>query len=77
MTCKLINMAVPSEENISVKVIEKFSKYKDLEIEATRMWGMSTETVPVVTGALWVIKKGLDEQTGKIQGSINWVNYRR
>ena len=28
-------------------------------------------TVLVVIGALGVIKKGLDEQTGKIPGSIN------
>ena len=71
MTCKLINMVVPSYRNTSAKVMEKLSKYKDLEIEVTRMWGMSTETVPVVIGAPGVIKKGLGEQTGKIPGSIN------
>ena len=42
-----------------------------MEIEVTRMWGMSTETVPVVIGTLRVIKKGLEEQTGKIPGTIN------
>ena len=51
--------------------LKSFQKYKDLEIEVTRMWGMSTETVPVVIGALGVIKKGLEEQTGKIPGSMN------
>ena len=35
------------------------------------MWGMSTETAPLVVGALGVIRKGLEEQTGKILGSIN------
>ena len=58
MTCKLINMAVPSGRNTSVKVIEKLSKYKDIEIEVTRIRGMSTETVPVVIRVLGVIKKG-------------------
>ena len=71
MTCKLIDMMVPSDRNTSVKVIEKLSKYKDLEIEVIRMQRMSTETVLVVTGALGVIKKGLEEQTGKILCSIN------
>ena len=71
MTCKLTDMAVPSDRNTSVKVIEKLSKYKDLEIEVTRMFGMSTETVLVVTGALAVIKRGLEEQMGKTPGSIN------
>ena len=37
MTCKIINMAVPSDRNTSVKVTEKLSKYKDLEIEVTRL----------------------------------------
>ena len=55
--CKLIYMALPSDRNTSVKVIEKLLKYKDLEIEVTRMWGMSTETVPVVIGPLGVIKR--------------------
>ena len=47
--CKLI---VPSDRNTSTKVTEKLSKYKDLEIETTRMWGMRTETVPIIVGAL-------------------------
>ena len=38
---------------------------------------MSTETVLVVIGALGVIKKGLEEQTGKILGSINISELQR
>ncbi len=45
-------MAIPSERNISVKITEKLSKYKDLEIEINRMWGMKTTITPVVIGAL-------------------------
>ena len=55
-------MAVPSDRNTSVKVVEKLSKYKDLETEIERMWKMETETIPVVIGALKVI-----EGTGKIR----------
>ena len=47
-TCMLIEMAIPSDRNTSVKVAEKLSKYKDLEIEITKMWGWKTITVPVV-----------------------------
>ena len=36
--CKLIDVSVPSDRNTLMKVIEKFSKYKDLEIETKRMW---------------------------------------
>ena len=46
--CMIINVAVPSECNTSVKVIEKLSKYKDLEIKMSRMWVMKTKTMPVV-----------------------------
>ena len=53
------------------KVVEKFSKYKDLEIETPRMWGMRTETVPVIVGALGLIRKGMDQNLGKIPGASN------
>ena len=36
--CKLIDVWVSSDRNTLMKVIEKFSKYKDLEIETKRMW---------------------------------------
>ena len=45
-TCMLIDMAIPSDRNTSVKVAEKLSKYKDLEIEITKMWELKTITVP-------------------------------
>ena len=40
--CMLIDIAVPSDRNTSIKTTEKLSKYKDLEIEIKRMWGMET-----------------------------------
>jgi len=64
-------MAVPSERNTSLKTIEKLSKYKDLEIETTRMCGMRTKTIPLVIGALRLLKKGLQKHTEKIPGAIN------
>ena len=62
-------MAVPSDRNTSVKVVEKLSRYKDLEIEIARMWKMGTETIPVVIGAPGVIKKGLEKYVDKIPGT--------
>ena len=57
--CLIIDMAVPPhKKNTSVKVVEKLSKYKYLEIDIARMWKMATETIPVVIGALGIIKKG-------------------
>ena len=69
-SCLLIDMSIPTEKNTSVKVTEKLSKYKDLEIEIERMWGMKATTIPVVIGALGLIKKGLEKYTKKIPGNI-------
>ena len=68
-TCLMIDMTVPSERNVTIKEVEKLSKYKDLEIEVTRMWGMKTTTIPVVIGALGLIKKGLEKRIDQIPGS--------
>ena len=70
-TCMLIDMAIPYDRNTLVKVAEKLSKYKDLEIEITKMWGLKTITVPVVIGALGVVKKGIEKHIDKILGKVN------
>ena len=51
-------MSVPSDSNISAKEFEKLSKYKDLEIEIAKTWKMKTKTIPVIVGAIGMIKKG-------------------
>ena len=70
-TCMLIDMAVPSDRNTSIEVAEKLSKFKDLEIKITKMWGMKSQIVLVVIGALGVVKKGIEKQIDKIPGNIN------
>ena len=69
-SCPLIEVSIPGDKNTSVKVVEKLSKYKDLEIEIERMWGMKITTVPVVIGALVVIKKGTEKFMKKIPWNI-------
>ncbi|XP_017768957.1 PREDICTED: uncharacterized protein LOC108557085 [Nicrophorus vespilloides] len=58
--CTLIDVAVPADANIAIKV-EKLCKYKDLEIEIARMWNTKTNVVPVVVGALWPLKIGFEK----------------
>ena len=53
------------------KVIQKLSKHKDLETETTRMWGMRTDTVPVIVVALGLIREGMDQKLGKIPAASN------
>ena len=49
----------------------ELTKYKDLEIEISRMWGMKTETIPVVIGSLGLMKKGLENFSDCILGNID------
>ena len=54
-------MSVPSDKNIAAKVFDKMSKYKALEIEVSKMWKLKVKTIPVVVGALSLVKKGTEE----------------
>ena len=47
------------------------NKYKDLEIQVERTWGLKTTTVPVVMGALGTNNKDMENCTYKIPGNIN------
>ena len=69
--CTLIDVAIPSDKHTSIKVSKKLSKYKDLEIEIARMWQMRTvvHVIPVVVGALGVIKKGTEKHPREIPGT--------
>ena len=67
-TCFLIDMSVPSDTNVSLKIFEKVSKYKDLEIEATKMWHLKTTTLQVVIGALRVVAKTAPNYVSQIPG---------
>ena len=68
-TCLLIDMSVPTDNNISVKEYDKISKFKDLEIEIEKkIWLLKTTTISVIVGALGMIKKGTDSS---IPGSIS------
>ena len=47
---------------------EKLNKYKDLENEVRRMWKVMTKIVPVITGTLVTIKKGLYQNLQLLPG---------
>ena len=69
--CKIINVAIPSDNKTSAKVAEKLYKCKDLEIEISRMWDIKTHTTPVVIGTLEFVNKGLEKFANNIPGNIN------
>ena len=51
-----------------MKEFQKISKYKDLETEVTKMWKLKTKIIPVVIGALEMIKKGTQNFIDQIPG---------
>jgi hypothetical protein len=59
-TCQLIDIAITDDSNVNTQETKKLRKYKDLEIEFSRMWQVRTKIVLVIFGALGTIKKGLD-----------------
>ena len=67
-TCFILDVAAPADKNISLKEFQKLSKYKDLETEVTKIWKLKTKTIPVVIGALGVIKKGTQNFIDQIPG---------
>ena len=64
-------MKIPGDKNVSVAEFEKLSKYKNLEIKVENLCCMKTVTIPVVTGALDMIKKGTEKHLVQIPGSSN------
>jgi len=53
---------------INTKETEKLNKYKDLDIEVSRMWIVSAKIVPFIVGALGTIKKGSDQKIRSLPG---------
>ena len=70
-------METPTDKNVSVAEAEELSKYKDFEIEVEKLWHMKTVTIPVVIGALGMIKKGTEKHLEKIPGSLNLAEIQK
>ena len=60
-TCKFVDVKIRPDKNVSVAEFVKLSKYKDLEIEAEKLWHLKTVTFPVVIEALSMIKKSTEK----------------
>ena len=65
----LIDMAMSSDRNFSLKKYEEISKCKDLEIEMQKMWHMKAIVIPLVVGALGMIKKKTEDHIKRIPGN--------
>jgi hypothetical protein len=72
-TYLLINVAIPSDNNVIQKEAEKKLKYTNLSIEIQRTWNMKCFVIPVIIGATGIVSKSLQKHLETIPGqhSIN------
>ena len=70
-------MSVPSDKNVSSKTFEKLFKYKDLEIKIGKTWHLRARTIPVVIGALGLVKKETKEFLDKIPGNPSFQEIQK
>ena len=49
--CKIIDLAVPGDQNIKVKELEKITKYQDLRLQVQKLWDVKATVIPIVVGA--------------------------
>jgi hypothetical protein len=58
-TCMLVNVAIPTDRNVTPKEAEKKIKHKSLWIEIQRKWNLKYKIIPVIIGAAAVVTKCL------------------
>ncbi|KAI5700120.1 hypothetical protein M8J75_014551 [Diaphorina citri] len=75
--CILIDIAVPSDYNITQKEAEKRLKYKDLQIEVQRLWKMKTSVIPVVIGCTGLISNYTCETIKEVPGKHNILTLQK
>ena len=65
--CLIVDVAIPDDVNVLKK--EKRLKYKDLQIEISRMWNVKTKVVAVVVGALGTMSDNFNKEIELISES--------
>ena len=73
----IIDIAVPRDENIRDKELEKIDKYQPLKIKLERLWDVKIRVIPIVVGALGAIADRLPSWLAQIPGTINEVKLQK
>ena len=58
--CKIMDIAVPGDQNIKVKDLEKITKYQDLRLQVQKLWDVKATVIPIVVGALGRVSEKLE-----------------
>ena len=70
-------MSAPSATNVSFKISEKLSKYKDLEIEVTKMRHLKSTTLSVTIGALGMVANTTLDYVSQIPGAPSLTELKK
>ena len=58
-TCRIVDFAIPADHRVKLNESEKKDKYLDLARELKKLRNMKVMVIPVVTGVLGTVTKGL------------------
>ena len=73
----VIDVAVPSDNNIKKKYYEKLVKYQGLKEELEKMWKVNVKMAPVVIGALGAVTPTLEEWPQQIPGTTSELSVQK
>ena len=63
---QIVDIAVPSDCNVTIKESEKIEKYKDLSVELSSLWKMKCEIIPIAVGGLGCVSTRLEVYLQKL-----------
>ena len=67
--CKIIDLAVPGDQNIKVKELEEITKYQDLRLQVQKLWDVKATGIPIVVGVLGTASEKLGNH---LKNYSNW-----
>ena len=75
-TCRIMDVAIPADHRLKLKESEKRDQYLDLVMELKKLWNMKVTVIPIVTGPLGIVTKGLVQgmEDLRITGRIETVH---
>ena len=73
-----MHIAVLADHRVKLKECEQRDKYQDLHRELKKLWNMKVTFIPILSGALCTVTKGLEQRledlkiTGQVQDHPNY-----
>ena len=70
-----MNFAIPADHWVKLKESKKRDKYQDLARELKKLWNVKVTVIPIVTGVLSTVTKGLLQRLEdlEIRGGVETI----